>query len=56
MSEEKRIKIGYIPLNNTGCESTFGDLTYDVTRSAGSDTKMNTISNKNMIRKNKVFE
>ena len=56
MSEEKRIKIGYTPLTNSGCESNLGDLTYDVTRSAGSDTKMNTFSNKNMIRKNKVFE
>ena len=56
MSEEKRIKIKYKPLTNSGCESNFGDLTYDVTPSAGSDTKMNTISNKNMIRKNKVFE
>ena len=56
MSEEKRIKIGYTPLTNSGWESNLGDLTYDVTRSAGSDTKMNTFSNKNMIRKNKVFE
>ena len=52
MSEEKRIKIGHTPLTNSGCESNFGDLKYDVTRSAVSHTKMNIINNESMIRKN----
>ena len=56
MSQEKLMKIGYAPLTNSGGESNFGDLTYDVTRSAGSDTNMHTFSNKNMIRRNKLFE
>ena len=51
MSEEKKVKMGFTPLTNSACESNFGDLTYDITRSAGSNTKMKTFSNKNIIRK-----
>ena len=31
-------------------------MTYDMVRSAGSDTKMQTFNNKNIIRKNKLFD
>ena len=56
MSEEKLLKLDLAPITNSASESNLGDLTYDITRSAGSDTKMQTFSNKNVIRKNKVFE
>ena len=56
LSQEKLSKIGYTPLTNSGCESNLGDLTYGITRGAGSDTKMKTFSDKNIIRKNRLFE
>lgn len=55
MSVEKLDKLKCAPISNCGSESNLGDLTYDITRSAGSDTTMQTFSNKNVIRKNKLF-
>ena len=56
MSKEVLNKIESAPMTNSASESNLGDVTYDITRSAGSDTKMQTFSNKNVIRKNKVFD
>ena len=56
ISEGKLSMLSKAPLTNSGCESNLSDMTYDVVRSAGSFTKMQTISNKNVIRKNKVFD
>ena len=55
MSQAKLVKIELTPLTNSASELNLGDLTYDITCSAGSDTRMKTFSNKNVIRKNNVF-
>ena len=56
MSEERMMKINLVPLTNSACESNLGDLTYAITRSAGSNNKIETFSNKNLIRKKIVFQ
>ena len=56
MDEEKQEKLHHAPLTNSGCESNFGDMTYDMVRIAGSDTEMQTFNNKNIIRKNRLFD
>ena len=42
--KKKLLKLDLAPITNSASESNLGDLTYDITRSAGSDTKMQTFS------------
>ena len=46
MSVEKLDKLKCAPISNCGSESNLGDLTYDITCSAGSDTTMQTFQTK----------
>ena len=48
-------KLKYAPLTNSGCESQFADLDNSVKKFGGTAT-VSTLSDKHVIRKNKMFE